>query len=116
MTRGRDGQGPERPIKPGPGKAPTSGQNVQKWSRSKLRQVSKQARPSERLREKPGNAGGGEPPVEGEAPASSGDATSGQNVQKSRPSDRLRDQPGGPARGESAPGKGTVILSMQKAL
>lgn len=108
MTRGRDGQGPERPIKPGP----TSGQNVQKWSRSKLRQESKQARPSERLREKPGGADRGEAPaapVEGGAPASSGEATSGQNVQKSRkekprPSDRLRDQPGGPARGESSAG------------
>lgn len=105
MTRGRDGQGPE----PGP----TSGQNVQKWSRSKLRQESKQARPSERLREKPGGADRAGPvdvegsgPVEGESPVSSGEATSGQNVQKSRPSDRLRENPGGPARGESAPGKG----------
>ena len=114
MTRGRDGQGPERPIKPGA----TSGQNVQKWSRSKLRQESKQARPSERLREKPGGADRaapvvGEAPgsVEGESPVSSGKATSGQNVQKSRkekprPSDRLRDQPGGPARGESSAGPG----------
>ena len=118
MTRGRNGQGPERPIRPGPGMAPTSGQNVQKWSRSKLRQESQQARPSERLREKPGGADRAAPvagdapgPVEGAAPVSSGEATSGQNVQKSptekpRPSDRLREQPGGPARGESAPGKG----------
>lgn len=119
MTRGRDGQGPERPIKPGP----TSGQNVQKWSRSKLRQESKQARPSERLREKPGGADragpvAGDAPVdvEGEAPVLSGEATSGQNVQKSpkgkqptRPSDRLRDQPGGPARGESAPDKEKAV-------
>lgn len=114
MTRGRDGQGPERPIKPGA----TSGQNVQKWSRSKLRQESKQARPSERLREKPGGAyraapvvGDAPGSVEGESPVSSGEATSGQNVQKSRkekprPSDRLRDQPGGPARGESSAGPG----------
>ena len=112
MTRGRDGQGPERPIRPGPGMAPTSGQNVQKWSRSKLRQESKQARPSERLREKPGGADRAAfVDVEGESPVSSGEATSGQNVQKSpkekpRPSDRLRDHPGGPARGESAPDKG----------
>lgn len=107
MTRGRDGQGPERPIKPGP----TSGQNVQKWSRSKLRQESKQARPSERLREKPGGADRAGPvDAEGESPVLSGEETSGQNVQKSpkekpRPSDRLRDQPGGQARGESAPDK-----------
>ena len=110
MTRGRDGQGRE----PGP----TSGQNVQKWSRSKLRQESKQARPSERLQDKPGGADRAAPvegeapgPVEDGGPVSSGEATSGQNVQKSRqeksrPSDRLRDQPGGPSRGESAPGKG----------
>ena len=105
MTRGRDGQGPE----PGP----TSGQNVQKWSRCKLRQESKQARPSERLREKPGGADRAGPvdvegsgPVEGESPVSSGEATSGQNVQKSRPSDRLRENPGGPARGESSAGSG----------
>ena len=110
MTRGRDGQGRE----PGP----TFGQNVQKWSRSKLRQESKQARPSERLREKPGGvdraapvAGDAPGSMEGESPVSSGETTSGQNVQKSRkeksrPSDRLRDQPGGPARGESAPDKG----------
>lgn len=105
MTRGRDGQGPE----PGP----TSGQNVQKWSRSKLRQESKQARPSERLWEKPGGADRAGPvdvegsgPVEGESSVSSGEATSGQNVQKSRPSDRLREKPGGPARGESSAGSG----------
>lgn len=129
MTRGRDGQGPERPIRPEPGKAPTSGQNVQKWSRSKLRQESKQARPSERLREKPGGAdrtapvaGDAPGPVEGEAPVSSGEATSGQNVQKSRqgkkpsrPSDRLREKPGGPARGVSAPCKGKTADGSGKA-
>ncbi|WP_133968195.1 C40 family peptidase [Eubacterium limosum] len=102
--------------------APASGQNVQKWSRSKLRQESKQARPSERLREKPGGADraapvAGEAPgsLEGESPVSSGPATSGQNVQKSRPSDRLREKPGGPARGESAPGKGKTADGPGKA-
>ena len=94
---------------------PASGHNVQKFH-----QESQQARPSDRLRDKPGGPPVASPgaPVRGkargggiaaEAPAPT-EPTSGQNVQNTapqenqppRPSDRLKEKPGGPVRGEAA--------------